>query len=121
MKDGEYFNHELLPDGIADQIFIFHRQPHPLGYGGYLGLENLYLSTNEGVFITSSSGTTHFNYKNMNFPDAAFGPGHEYGHYLFGGSQVTVNFDGSRYASGIYFYELKAGNYFMVKKMNLLK
>ncbi|MBV6511938.1 MAG: hypothetical protein FMNOHCHN_01426 [Ignavibacteriaceae bacterium] len=33
----------------------------------------------------------------------------------------TVNFDGSGYASGIYFYELKAGNYFMVKKMNLLK
>ncbi|MCK6614595.1 MAG: T9SS type A sorting domain-containing protein [Ignavibacteriaceae bacterium] len=33
----------------------------------------------------------------------------------------TVNFDGSGYASGVYFYELKAGNYFKVRKMNLMK
>lgn len=33
----------------------------------------------------------------------------------------TVNFDGAQYASGIYFYELRAGNYFEVRKMNLIK
>ena len=32
-----------------------------------------------------------------------------------------VNFDGSEFSSGIYFYQLKAGNYFETKKMILLK
>jgi hypothetical protein len=33
----------------------------------------------------------------------------------------TVVFDASNLSSGIYFYELKAGNYMSVKKMMLLK
>lgn len=32
-----------------------------------------------------------------------------------------VKFDGSNYASGIYFYKIKAGNYFLTKKFLLLK
>ncbi|GEM_PF-2925804 len=33
----------------------------------------------------------------------------------------VVNFDGSRFASGLYFYTLQAGDYYQVKKMILLK
>ncbi|MDR3626831.1 MAG: T9SS type A sorting domain-containing protein, partial [Ignavibacteriaceae bacterium] len=33
----------------------------------------------------------------------------------------TVNWDASKMASGVYFYQLKAGNYISTKKMLLLK
>ncbi len=32
-----------------------------------------------------------------------------------------VEFNGSKYASGVYFYQLKAGNYLDTKKMMLIK
>ncbi len=44
---------------------------------------------------------------------------------LFSGMQragsYEVNFDASRYASGVYFYRLQAGNFSSIKKMMLLK
>ncbi|MCC6550924.1 MAG: hypothetical protein IT279_12740 [Ignavibacteriaceae bacterium] len=95
VKRGEYFNHDYAPDGIVDHIFVFHRNFHGGNqYGGYSHIDVSNKLTNDNISITSSSGSTHFNYKNMNCPDAAFGPGHEYGHYLFGGTQVTGHIDG---------------------------
>ncbi len=35
--------------------------------------------------------------------------------------EYSVSFDGSRFASGIYFYTIQAGNYYCAKKMILLK
>jgi hypothetical protein len=39
---------------------------------------------------------------------------------LEAGSYI-YNFDASNLASGIYLYELRAGNFAQIKKMNLLK
>jgi hypothetical protein len=35
--------------------------------------------------------------------------------------KYTVNFNASNLSSGVYFYSLRAGNYYLVKKMMLLK
>ena len=100
MKNNTLYNHEYKPgigDGKADHIFIFNRDKSRNGYSAEKTLASVNFTSNDGVTISSYSGSRAFGLKNSITPDAVGGPAHEYCHYLFGGTQTTGHFDGNNY------------------------
>lgn len=94
------YNHFYKPgigDGKADHIFIFNRDESRDGYSAEKTLASVNFTSNDGVTISSYSGSRVFGFKNAYTPNAVNGPAHEYCHYLLGGTQTTGHFDGNNY------------------------
>ncbi|MEQ8192565.1 MAG: T9SS type A sorting domain-containing protein, partial [Candidatus Eremiobacterota bacterium] len=101
MKDNIKYNHLYKPgigDGKADHIFIINRLgSRPEGLWGEKTLDMVNFTSNDGVVVSRYCGSRIFKFRDMDTPRAVGTPAHEYGHYLFGGSQITGHFDGNNY------------------------
>ncbi len=109
IKNGEFYNHENVPDGKVDYIFMMWRGVSPYSEGN-LGVQNLFANlTLDGKTISNSCGSTQFRYAFIRTSDgvdrsiggtyndnylSTLTPAHEYTHYIFGGDNTTGHIDG---------------------------
>jgi M6 family metalloprotease-like protein len=118
IKNGEYYNHENVPDGKVDYIFMMWRQQSTYTNGSsWLGIKTVWTSftTNDGVTIQSTAGSTQY-YNRDRGPFDAFDtrkartiyvPAHEFTHYLFGGGHFD---DAGGNIGNILFFALMSAN-----------
>lgn len=116
IKNGEYYNHENVPDGKVDYIFMNWRERsyHNSQWGGIKTLHTSF-TTNDGVTIQLTSGSTQYYYRDRGPFDAVdtrrartiYVPAHEFTHYLFGGGHFD---DGGGNIGNILFFALMSAN-----------
>lgn len=117
MNNGEHYNHQNVPDGKVDYIFMNWRERSISYSSQVLGIKTLSASfaTNDGVTIQGSSGSTQFYYSDRGPFDAfdtrkartIYVPAHEFTHYLFGGLHFD---DAGGNIGNIQFFALMTSN-----------